>query len=62
MMINKTQYAGKTYATNGSDEGLFVWTGENWKQIEGTCDFNVRDVKDKAAKIKRYLKKRYGDR
>ena len=62
MMQNKTQYAGKNYATNGEDEGLFVWNGMEWKQIEGTCDFNVRDVKDKVAKIKRYLKKRYGDR
>jgi len=29
------------YATNGAGAGLFEWTGGEWKQLLGTCQFSL---------------------
>ena len=61
-MKNETQIGIITFATNDSDEGLFFWGKPfnqpfcQWIQIAGTCDFNVKNIKNKEAKIKRVLK------
>lgn len=64
-MKNETVVNGITYATNDMDEGLFYWGKPNggidnqWIQFKGTCDFsvkNIRDDKNKKAKIRRAVK------
>lgn len=64
-MKNGTEVNDIIYATNDSDEGLFYWGKPNggidyqWIQIKGTCDFSVKNIKDdknKRAKIRRAVK------
>lgn len=64
-MKNETVVNGITYATNDMGEGLFYWGKPNgcidnqWIQIKGTYDFsvkNIRDDKNKRAKIRRAVK------
>ena len=41
------------YATNKNGDGLWVRKDKEWKQVVGTCDFTLRNVKDKKAKMLR---------
>lgn len=65
-MKNETKIGKYTFATNDYDEGLFFWDRPfnqpfcDWIQIAGICDFDARKVKDKKAKIRRYVKKGCG--
>lgn len=62
-MKNETKIGIMTFATTDNDEGLFFWGKPfnqpfcQWIQIAGICDFDARKVKDKKAKIRRYVKK-----
>lgn len=58
MYDNNTFVDGVEYATNAEGEGLFMWhaTKREWKQILGTCQFSVKNVKDKKGKIRRAVR------
>ena len=63
MFANKTIIDGCEYCTNVEDEGLFVWDDYRgfWRQILGTCQFSVRNVKHKNDKIRRVVRKMQGN-
>ena len=62
MFANNTFIDDREYCTNAQDEGLFVWDKQRgvWKQILGTCQFSVRNVKHKNDKIRRTVRKMNG--
>ena len=49
--------------TNNSGEGLFLWgykpnqPSPEWIQLQGTCDFSTKGIKNPREKIRRFLDK-----
>ncbi len=64
-MKNNLVWNGNEYCTNDNDEGLFIWyegwQGSYYRQLKGTCQFSVKNVKDKKGKIRKFLNKHYKD-
>ena len=51
----ETQYRGREYRTNIKGQGLWKWDElqKNWRQIIGTCDFDVNSDKSMYRKVRR---------